>query len=550
MTCCNDNRPRGVHLLRNPWLNKSSAFTEEERDRFGLRGLLPPRVSTASEQVLRLKEIIDKQTSSLGKYLILESVHASDEALFFRLVMENIEEYMPLIYTPTVGEACQQFSHIFRYARGLYVTINDRGRVRELIKNVPNHQVDMIVVTDGQRILGLGDLGVNGMGIPIGKLALYTACAGVNPQHALPVTIDVGTNNEDFLADPLYMGLRQKRVDGEEYYALVQEFIEAVRERWPNVIIQFEDFQNTHAFGLLERWRDKIACFNDDIQGTASVCVTGFYSAMRALNADLKDQRILFLGAGSAATGIAHLLADAMAEDGFDRNQALAQVALYDSKGLVTSRRGDQLAANKVPFAHDLEICTTFVDAVRQFRPTAIVGVSAQAKAFNKEVIEAMCEINERPIIYALSNPTSKAECTAAEAYEFSNGRAIFASGSPFDPVTVNGETFVPRQGNNSYVFPGIGMGCIVAQAARIPTGIFLTAAKKLADLVSEEDLASGAMYPPLSEVRNLSAEIAAAVAEYCFDKGLAQVERPADILAAVKAAMWSPEDPHFACDE
>ncbi len=550
MDNCTQSEMRGVNMLRNPWFNKSSTFTEEERDRYHLRGLLPPRVSTIEEQVNRLEEVIASQTTPLGKYLILDGIHSSDEAAFFRLVIKNIEEYMPLIYTPTVGEACQKFSHIFRYARGLYVSIEDRNRVRELIANVPTHNVEMIVVTDGQRILGLGDLGINGMGIPIGKLALYTACAGINPQRVLPVTLDVGTNNEHYLNDPLYLGLKRTRVDGEEYYALVQEFIEAARERWPNVIIQFEDFQNTHAFELLDRWQKKIACFNDDIQGTASVSVTGLYSAMRVKKEKVSEQRVLFLGAGSAATGIAHLIADAMAEEGLSREEALKRIALVDSKGLVSSNRTDKLAANKVPFAHDLPNAASLIEAIRLFKPTAIIGVSAQAKAFSQEVIELMSELNERPIIYALSNPTSKAECTAHEAYQWSKGKAIFASGSPFAPVSVLGKTFVPRQGNNSYVFPGIGLGCVVAQPTWIPTGVFLTAAKRLADLVSQSDLDNGSMYPPLSEVRALSAEIAAAVAEYLYDNGLATNERPADILAAVKAHMWSPEDPDFVCGE
>ena len=550
MNYCSDSEMRGVNLLRNPWFNKCSTFTEEERDRYGLRGLLPPRVSSVEEQISRLEEVIASQPTALGKYLILDGIHSSDEIAFFRLVIKNIEEYMPLIYTPTVGEACQKFSHIFRYARGLYVSINDRGRVRELIKNVPTHNVEMIVVTDGQRILGLGDLGINGMGIPIGKLALYTACAGINPQHVLPVTLDVGTNNESYLSDPLYLGLQQKRVDGDDYYALVQEFIEAARERWPNVVIQFEDFQNTHAFKLLDIWRDRVPCFNDDIQGTASVVVTGFYSAMRAKKEKLSDQKILFLGAGSAATGIAHLIADAMVEEGVSREEALSKIALFDSKGLVTSRRTDKLADNKLPFAHDYELCTSFADAVRHLKPTAIVGVSAQPKTFSEEVISLMAQYNKQPIIFALSNPTSKAECTAEEAYKFSNGTALFASGSPFAPVEYQGKTFVPRQGNNSYVFPAIGMGCIYTHATSVPNGVFLAAAKSLADQVSEEDLAKGALYPPLAEIRELSVSIAAAVAEYCFEHGLAQIERPADLKAAVREAMWQPSDPKFTAGE
>ena len=546
MTTNQGNQPRGVAVLRNPWLNRGSVFTEEERDRLGLRGLLPPRVSTIADQVSRLKEVIDSEAAPINKYLTLESVHASDEALYFQLVMENVEEYMPLIYTPTVGEACQKFSHIFRYARGLYISSEDRGRVRELVANVPNHDVDIIVVTDGQRILGLGDLGVNGMGIPVGKLALYTACAGVNPQRALPVTLDVGTNNEEFLKDPLYMGLRQHRVTGPEYMALVEEFITAVRERWPNVLIQFEDFQNTNAFALLDAWRDRVTCFNDDIQGTAAVVVTGLYTAVRALKQKLSDQRILFLGAGAAATGIAHLIADAMAEDGIDRNEALKRIALFDSKGLVSSTRGDKLAPNKVPFAQAYENTTDFAQAIRQLKPTCIIGVSAQGGAFTEDVVKAMCEVNARPMIFALSNPTSKAECTAKQAYTWSEGKCLFACGSPFAPVAVGNKTFVPRQGNNSYVFPGIGFGCIFVRAKTIPNQIFLTAAKTLANLVSESDLANGSLYPPLSQVRELSAHIAVAVADYCFKNGLAQVERPADLDKAVREAMWQPPDPKF----
>lgn len=546
MTTNQGNQPRGVAVLRNPWLNRGSVFTEEERDRLGLRGLLPPRVSTFADQVSRLKEVIDSEAAPINKYLTLESVHASDEALYFQLVMENVEEYMPLIYTPTVGEACQKFSHIFRYARGLYISSEDRGRVRELVANVPNHDVDIIVVTDGQRILGLGDLGVNGMGIPVGKLALYTACAGVNPQRALPVTLDVGTNNEEFLKDPLYMGLRQHRVTGPEYMALVEEFITAVRERWPNVLIQFEDFQNTNAFALLDAWRDRVTCFNDDIQGTAAVVVTGLYTAVRALKQKLSDQRILFLGAGAAATGIAHLIADAMAEDGIDRNEALKRIALFDSKGLVSSARGDKLAPNKVPFAQAYENTTDFAQAIRQLKPTCIIGVSAQGGAFTEDVVKAMCEVNSRPMIFALSNPTSKAECTAKQAYTWSEGKCLFACGSPFAPVAVGNKTFVPRQGNNSYVFPGIGFGCIFVRAKTIPNQIFLTAAKTLANLVSESDLANGSLYPPLSQVRELSAHIAVAVADYCFKNGLAQVERPADLDKAVREAMWQPTDPKF----
>lgn len=546
MTNCKDTPLRGVHLLRNPWLNKSSAFTEKERDELGLRGLLPPRVSTFDEQVKRLKGIIDTYSKPINKYIVLEGVHASDESLYFELLVRYIDQFLPIVYTPTVGQACLQYSHIFRYARGLYVSTEDKGRVRELVANVPHEEVDIIVVTDGQRILGLGDLGVNGMGIPVGKLALYTACAGVNPQKTLPVCLDVGTNNEELLNDPLYMGLRQKRVTGPEYDALIAEFIDAVRERWPNVVVQFEDFHNSHAYDILDTYIDKIPCFNDDIQGTASVVLTGLFSSMRILKQQLKDQRVLFLGAGSAATGIAHLIADAMVEEGLSREDALSRIKLFDSKGLVTKKRSEAISSAKMPFACEDEPATTFLEAIKEVKPTAIIGVSAQGGAFTKACLEEMAKLNERPIIFALSNPTSKAECTAEEAYVNTDGRCLFACGSPFEPVEYKGKVFVPRQGNNHYVFPGIGLGAIYAKATRIPNDVFLVGAKVLADMVKPEDLERGSLYPALTEVRSISAEIGAAVAEYIFDQGYAQAERPADIKKAVKDFQWDPKHPHF----
>ena len=532
---------RGVDVLRNPWLNRGSAFTEEERDRLGLRGLLPPAVSSLKDQAKRLKEVIDSETAPINKYLTLESVHANNEQLFYELVVENVEEFMPLIYTPTVGEACQKYSHINRNMRGLYVSAKDKGHVAELVANVPNQDVDIIVVTDGSRILGLGDLGVNGMGIPVGKLALYTACAGVNPQKALPVTIDVGTNTESYLNDPLYLGLRQKRVTGDEYFALMEEFITAVRARWPHVLVQFEDFQNSVAFTHLANWRDKICCFNDDIQGTASVVLTGLYSAMRVKKEKLSDQRILFLGAGAAAAGIAHLIADAMVEDGITEDKALSQISFFDSKGLVTKTRGDKLAVHKLDFAHDWENTTDFAEAIRQIKPAAIIGVSATGGAFTEEVVKAMTEINAQPIIMALSNPTSKSECTAKQAYEWSEGKCLFACGSPFDPVTVAGKTFVPRQGNNSYVFPALGLGAVFSRSKWMPDGMFLVAAKVLATLVSDADLAQGSLYPALSDIRPVSVKIGAAVAAYAYEHGLAQNERPADLEKAVDEFMYRP---------
>lgn len=532
---------RGADLLRNPQLNRADAFTQEERDEKGLRGLLPPAVTTKELQVQRMLALLDRCPTALDKFLMLDSLHTTDEDLYFKLLIEHIDDFMPVVYTPTVGEVCQKFSHIYRYPRGAFISINDKGRVGEIIDNVPNEEVDVIVVTDGQRILGLGDLGVNGMGIPCGKLSLYTACAGIAPEKTLPVTIDVGTNNQDNLNDPLYLGLRHERVSGEAYDELIEEFMTEARRRWPNVLIQFEDFGNNHAFDLLERYKDKCLCFNDDIQGTATVAVTGVYSALRVTKQKLADQRFLFLGAGEAATGIAELLVDAMVAEGMDRAEALKHCCLFDSKGLVTSTRGDKLAHNKVPFAHALPNCKTFIEAVRALRPTGVIGVAAQPGAFNAEVLHEMAEINERPIVFALSNPTSRAECNAETAYRETNGRALFASGSPFAPVALGDKTFVPRQGNNSYVFPGLGLGAVFAQARCMPTGMFLAASRALAEFVSESDLEQGSLYPPLSMVREVSVKIGATVAQYAYDNGLANNERPEDLEAAVRAFMYDP---------
>ena len=540
MTDCKHNC--GYAVLRNPLINRGAAFTQEEREQRGLRGLLPPAVTTMEDQVTRMRTILDRCPTSFDKFLILDSLHATDENLYFKLLIDYIDDYMPVVYTPTVGEVCQKFSHIYRHPRGAFISINDKGHVREIIENCPNEEVDVIVVTDGQRILGLGDLGINGMGIPCGKLSLYTACAGIDPAKTLPVTIDVGTNTEAYLNDPLYLGLRQERVTGEAYDELIEEFMVEARRRWPNVLIQFEDFGNNHAFDILERYREQCLCFNDDIQGTATVAVTGVYSALRVTGQKLADQKFLFMGAGEAATGIAQLIVDAMVEEGVDREEALKHCALFDSKGLVTSTRGDKLAHHKVPFAHDLPNTTSFLEAVKALRPTGILGVSAQPNTFTPEILREMAAINERPIIFALSNPTSRAECDAETAYRETEGRALFASGSPFAPVTYEGHTFVPRQGNNSYVFPGLGLGSVFTKAKWMPTGMFLAASRELAKLVSEADLEQGSLYPPLSAIREVSVQIGAAVAAYAYDNGLAGNERPENLEAAVRDFMYAPK--------
>lgn len=531
----------GHKFLRSPLLNRGSAFTEEERCQSGLRGLLPARVETLEEQAKRAITVMRRFPTGLQRYIYLDALHNTNETLFFKVVSDYIEEVMPIIYTPTVGEACQEFSHIFMQTRGLYVTINDKGRVAQLLDNVAQDDVEVIVVTDGQRILGLGDQGVNGMGIPIGKLALYTACAGVAPEKTLPVTIDVGTNNPTYLADPMYLGLRHERICGATYDELIDEFMDAVRKRWPNVLVQFEDFGNANAFRLLDRWKDKSLCFNDDIQGTACVALTGFYSAMRVTGGKLADQRVLFLGAGEAATGIANLIAAAIADEtGMPMEEARKRCFLFDSKGLVESTRTG-LTSHKKDFAHDAQPATSFLQAVQQLRPTAIVGVAALPNAFDSMVIGEMSAINERPIIFALSNPTSKAECTAEMAYQFSDGRALFASGSPFDTVQYKGKTFVPRQGNNSYVFPALGRAATFVKAKTMPTGMFLAASRKLAELVTQDDLDNGSLYPSLTEIRPISEAVSVAVAHWAYDNGLATAEKPEDLDAAVKASMYTP---------
>ena len=538
MTQC-DKLPASA-IFHCPFVNKGEAFTKEERAKYGLSGLLPTAVSTVDQQVERMREMLNRFEKPIDKALLLDSIRNTNEDLFFQLLTRYTAEYMPVVYTPTVGEYCQRFSHIFRYPRGLFVSLEHLGHVREVIERAPNKEVDVIVVTDGERILGLGDQGLNGMGIPCGKLALYTACAGIAPEKTLPVVLDVGTNREEYLNDPLYLGLRQKRCRGPEYRQLVDEFIAEARRRWPNVLIQFEDFGNANAFKLLSDYQEKILCFNDDIQGTASVVVSGMYSAVRVKGEKMADQQFLFFGAGEAACGIANLLADALIDDGLSREDALAHCYLFDSKGLVTKARTD-LAAHKQPFAVDAPDTASFLEAVKTLKPTAIIGVAGQPQTFTKEVLEEMAKLNERPIIFALSNPTSKAECTAEQAYTATKGKALFASGSPFDPVEYEGKTFVPRQGNNSYVFPALGLGAVFSRSKWMPDGMFLVAAKVLATLVSDADLAQGSLYPALSDIRPVSVKIGAAVAAYAYEHGLAQNERPADLEKAVDEFMYRP---------
>src|SRR5689334_2227139 len=521
--------PTGYERLRNPRLNKGTAFTVEERRKYRLEGLLPPAISNIELQEARRHTEIANLGDDLQKYLVLSDLQARNETLFYAVVMSDPATYLPLVYTPTVGEACQKFAHIYREARGMYLPITARGRLRELLGHWPEKDVRFIVVTDGERILGLGDLGAGGMGIPIGKLALYTACAGVPPQYCLPVVLDVGTNNTALLEDPLYLGLRQNRVRGAEYTAFVEEFVAAVQALYPKCCIQWEDFANINAVPILARYRDKICTYNDDIQGTAGIALAGIFAALRITGQEITEQRLLFLGGGSAGTGIAELISQAMALEGMDIREARSRNALFDINGLLVTSRTD-LADFQKPFAHDRAPVSSFVGAVKALRPTAIIGVSTVPKLFTREVIEAMAEINQRPIIFPYSNPTSRSECTAEEAYRWSGGRAVFASGSPFPPVEINGRRFVPGQGNNVYIFPAMAMAVFATEAARVTEEVFIVAAETVAEQVTDENLLMGLIYPPQSHILDASLHVAARIATFIFDEGLARVKRPDDI--------------------
>jgi len=532
---------RGADILNDPVLNKGTAFTHEERDALGLRGLLPARVMTQDEQLARILPGVRSKAAPIDQYAYLVSLHDRNVTLFYRLVIEHLEELMPVLYTPTVGQACQEFGRIFRRSRGLFITDEDRGHIADVLANWPADDIRMIVVTDGERILGLGDLGANGMGIPIGKLTLYTACAGVPPQQCLPITIDVGTENTELREGHSYLGLRQPRLRGAAYDELLDEFVEAVQARFPLACLQFEDFGNHNAFALLERWRDRICTFNDDIQGTASVALAGLLSSTRLTGVPLRDMTLLFLGAGEAGIGIGDLVVEAMVEEGLSLEEARTRCWFVDSTGLVESTRTG-LPHHKQRYAHVHAPVGGLLEAVETLAPHALIGVSGTPGMFTAQVIAAMARLHERPVILALSNPTSQAECTALEAYAATEGRAIFASGSPFAPVTVKGKTHVPGQGNNAYIFPGVGLGVLVSESSRVTDEMFAVAARTLASMVTDDDLAMGRLYPSLSRIREVSQAIAIAVAEVVFARELGRCERPADLAAAVTAAMYEPQ--------
>lgn len=532
--------PSGIKLLYDPALNKGTAFTESERDTLGLQGLLPPRVHNMEEQIHRVLENLRRKTSPLEKYIFLMGLYDRNQNLFYRLLTDYLEEMMPIVYTPTVGQACLEYGHIFRRPRGLFLSSKLKGRMVEVLRNWPVKDIRVIVVTDGERILGLGDLGADGMGIPVGKLSLYTACAGIHPFLCLPVCLDVGTNNKNLINDPLYIGMQHPRLKGQAYDDMVDEFVNAAQKVFPNALIQFEDFANHNAFRLLEKYRNKVCTFNDDIQGTASVAVAGLFSAIRMTGTRLKDHKVLFLGAGEAGTGTGEMLVSAMKEENMSEAEARSRCWFMDSKGLVVKNRTD-LPKHKVAFAHDHEFIGELLTAVQRLKPTAIIGASGQGRAFTPEILQLMGKLNPRPIVFSLSNPTSNSECTAREAYEYTEGRAVFASGSPFDPVSCNGKTFFPGQGNNVYIFPGVGLGVIYSKAKYVTDEMFLAAARKLAAEVSEADFEKGSIYPSLKRIREVSVTIAGAVAEIAFKRNFAGVEAPKDLKEWIQSFMYDP---------
>lgn len=543
---CGAPKLRGPQLLADPIFNKGTAFTERERDALGLRGLLPPRVFTLEEQVHRSLAAVRRKQDAIEKYIYLVNLQNRNEVLFYRLVTENLEEMVPLIYTPTVGQACLEYGSIYRRPRGLFLGLNDRGRLAEILAQWPQREVRLIVVTDGERILGLGDLGALGMGIPVGKLSLYTACAGVHPAYTLPITLDVGTDNATLHEGEFYIGAKRRRARGEDYDAFIAEFVAAVKTVFPKALLQWEDFANVNAFRLLHRYRSVLPSFNDDIQGTAAVALAGLLTALRHTGGSLAQQRLLFLGAGEAGTGIADLFVEAARAEGLSEAEARRRCWFVDSRGLIVrSRTG--LAEHKKPYAHEHEYVATLAEAVGALQPTALIGVASAPGAFTREIIETMSTLNERPVIFALSNPTSRAECTAEQAYGWSDGRAVFASGSPFAPVEFKGVRHVPGQGNNIYIFPGVGLGVLASEARAVTDAMFLAAAHTLAGMVRPEEFAEGRVFPPLQRIREVSLRIAAAVAGVAHESGLAEAPRPDDLTEDIRRRMFEPVYRDFA---
>jgi malate dehydrogenase (oxaloacetate-decarboxylating)(NADP+) len=537
----NLNGKRGVELLHDPSLNKSTAYTESERQTLGLVGLVPDVTESADLQLRRVMQQLGHKNTDLERYIYLMNLLDHDETLFYRTIMSDPERFLPIVYDPTIGEACLKFGHIFRGPRGMYVSIERRGQVKQILQNWPVKDVRVICVTDGGRILGLGDLGANGIGIPIGKLQLYTATAGVPPTGLLPIYLDAGTNNEQYLNDPLYLGLRKTRPTTEELYSFVDEFVEAVQEVFPKCCIHFEDWTGVDAVHLLERYRDKISCYNDDVQGTAGITLAGMINATKLKGTQLKDEKYLFLGAGSAAIGLANLLCTALVAQGMTLAAAQKQVHMFDINGLLEPTRIDLVDFQK-PYAHPHLPTRDFVAAIESIKPTTIIGVSTVGGAFTQQVVETMSRLNERPVIMALSNPTEHAECTPEQAYTWSKGKAIYAAGVQFPPVHLHGQTFLPGQANNFYIFPAVGLAIYATAAKRVSDQMFIEAAAAVADQVPEDLLQQGLIYPPQSNILETEIQTAIRVAKLVFDSGLARVDRPADIEAFIRQHVYKPE--------
>ena len=532
--------PKGSQILHEPLLNKGTGFTAKERESLDLVGLLPPTILTIEEQKDRIMENFHAKQDELEKYIFMIALQDRNETLFYRTVIDEIETMMPIIYTPIVGKACQKYGQIFRRPRGLFISANDRGNINSLLGNWPNPHVDVIVVTDGERILGLGDLGANGMGIPVGKLSLYTACAGIDPARCLPIMLDVGTDNEDLREDPLYIGITQKRLRGNEYDDLMDEFMEEVRSVFPDTLIQFEDFANVNARRLLNKYRNDFRMFNDDIQGTAAVTLAGLMATQRITDRKLQDETLMFYGAGTAGMGIAELFVSALEKDGISEDEARRKCWFIDSQGLVVKERKG-LNRSKLSFAHYHAPVKNMLDIINTVKPTALIGVSGQSQSFSKPVLQAMARINERPIIFALSNPTSMSECTAEQAYGWTEGRCVFASGSPFESVTMNGESFTPGQGNNAYIFPGVGLGAVISRSRTVPDTLFLVAAEILSSMVTDENISSGQIYPSLSSIQEVSKNIALAVVRQAEKDGLVGSKLPNDLDQHIDKYIYRP---------
>jgi malate dehydrogenase (oxaloacetate-decarboxylating)(NADP+) len=531
----------GVEILRDPSLNKSTAFTEAEKQALDIVGLVPDVTETEELQLRRVMMQLSEKNTDLERYIYLVNLLDHNETLFYRTVMSDPARFLPIVYDPTIAEACLKFGHIYRQPRGMYLSITRRGKVKEVLKNWPEKDVRFICVTDGGRILGLGDIGANGAAIPIGKLQLYTACAGVPPQYLLPMYLDAGTNNEQYLHDPLYLGLRRTRPSTEELYAFVDEFVEAVQEVFPKCCIHFEDWTGADAVHLLQRYRDQYCVYNDDVQGTAGITLAGMINATKLKGTKLKDEKYLFLGAGSAGVGLANLLCSALVAQGISLKEAQSRVFMFDINGLLESTRKD-LADFQRPYAHQHAPTRDFVEAIESIKPTTIIGVSTVGGAFNQKVIETMSRINERPVVLALSNPTEHAECTPEQAYTWSKGKAIYAAGVQFAPIHYNGQTFLPGQANNFYIFPAIGMAVFATRAKRVTDEMFIEAGQAVADQVPSELLKQGLLYPLQSNILEAEIQTAARVAKLVFDSGLARIARPADMVVFIRQHVYKPE--------